>query len=462
MSDFDPDIPVVEQLVSYPAMTRFIDSMPHAVFYLDASGQVMHANDLCNRLFGRQVTSADFDTWQEFFYAQDQKRIKSAWKHLVKTQQPMQLEVKVQREDSSIRLANLRIVSFVDESGEQGYLGHAEDITIIRQLSEAGEENERRLAIMLEVMSEGVVLQDNQGQIMLSNPAAEDVLGLTNEQLCGRSSIDPNWRSVHEDGSDYPGSEHPAMKSLATGAAIHNQVMGVHKPDGSLTWISINSVPLFDGRSDKPYSVVASFSDITELKNARDTTLERLNALHLVQVELEMRQRELEEVNSQLRGLADTDVLTGLKNRRALFDRLRAEAALAERNSVPFSFALFDVDFFKSINDSFGHMAGDEVLKRVSKALTSCARVSDLVARYGGEEFAVVMPHTSKSQAEHAVGRILEEIRRIRWASRQVTASAGVAFYVKGASSIDTLIEDADTALYAAKGAGRNCVVLAA
>ena len=462
MSDFDPDIPVVEQLVSYPAMRRFVDSMPHAVFYLDANGLVLHANDPCNRLFGRHVTEADFETWQDYFFGHDQKRVKTAWKNLLKTRHPMQLEVKVQREDGSLRLANLRIVSYIDESGDQGYLGHAEDITIVRQLSEAAEENERRLAIMLEVMSEGVVLQDSFGQIMMSNPAAEEILGLSNEQLSGRSSIDPRWRSVHENGSDYPGSDHPAMRSLATGATLHGQVMGVHKPDGTLTWISINSVPLFDGKSDKPYSVVASFSDITELKNSRDTTQERLDALHIVQIELEMRQRELEEMNAQLRGLADTDVLTGLKNRRSLFERLRAEVALAERNGVPFSFALFDVDYFKSINDTFGHLAGDEVLKRIAKALVECARASDFVARYGGEEFAIVMPHTSRTQAEQAVERVLAEIRRVHWDGKQITASAGVAVYSGLGVTIDTLIEDADTALYAAKGAGRNCVVLAA
>lgn len=461
MSDFDPDIPVVEQLVSYPTMSRLIDSMPHSVFYLDAVGQVLHANDLCNRLFGKLGTEIKQDAWLGIFAEGDRQRVASAWRHLRKTRQPIQLEVKVQRDDKSQRLINLRIVSFVDESGEQGYLGHAEDITIARQLSDAAEENERRIAMMLEVMGEGAVLQRADGQIMLSNPAAEQILGLSNEQMAGRTSLDPRWRAIYEDGSDYPGTEHPAMRSLATGESYFDQKMGIHKPDGSLTWISINSVPLFDGKSNQPYSVVASFSDITELKNAKDETQRQLDALHMVQIELEMRQRELMEMNSQLRGMADTDVLTGLKNRRCLFERLRAEISLVERNNSPFSFALFDVDFFKAINDTFGHMAGDEVLKRVAQALTSCARVSDFVARYGGEEFAVIMPHTNRAQAEQATERMLSEIRRIHWDGKQVTASAGVSLFSGLGQTVDTLIEDADTALYAAKGAGRNQVVMA-
>ena len=252
------------------------------------------------------------------------------------------------------------------------------------------------------------------------------------------------------------------MRSLATGESLHKQAMGIHKPDGTLTWISINSVPLFNGNDKKPYSVVASFSDITELKNARDETQKQLDSLHLVQIELEMRQRELEVMNAQLRGMADTDVLTGLKNRRCLFDRLRAEISLVERNGSEFSFVLIDVDFFKSINDTFGHMAGDAVLKRVAQSLTDCARVSDFVARYGGEEFAVIMPHTNRIKAQVATERMLAEIGRVHWKGKQVTASAGVSTYAGLGSSIDSLIEDADSALYAAKAAGRNQVITAA
>ena len=112
-------------------------------------------------------------------------------------------------------------------------------------------------------------------------------------------------------------------------------------------------------------------------------------------------------------------------------------------------------------NDTFGHSAGDEVLKRVSQALTACARVSDFVARYGGEEFAVIMPHTSREQAKLATERMLAEIRRIHWDGKQVTASAGVSLYAGLGASIDSLIEEADGALYQAKDAGRNQAILA-
>jgi diguanylate cyclase (GGDEF)-like protein len=140
-----------------------------------------------------------------------------------------------------------------------------------------------------------------------------------------------------------------------------------------------------------------------------------------------------------------------------------AEAIAAARASAgECALLVIDVDQFKSINDTFGHMAGDAVLKRVAQSLTDCARVSDFVARYGGEEFAVIMPHTNRIKAQVATERMLAEIGRVHWKGKQVTASAGVSTYAGLGSSIDSLIEDADSALYAAKAAGRNQVITAA
>jgi diguanylate cyclase (GGDEF)-like protein len=106
-------------------------------------------------------------------------------------------------------------------------------------------------------------------------------------------------------------------------------------------------------------------------------------------------------------------------------------------------------------------MAGDEVLKRVCQALTDYARVSDFIACYGGEEFAAILLHTSRLKAQVATERMFEEISRVHWKGKQVTVSAGVSTYAGLDALIDTLIEEAGSALYAAKAAGRNQVILA-
>ncbi|HVI02587.1 MAG TPA: PAS domain S-box protein [Enhygromyxa sp.] len=135
-------------------------------------------------------------------------------------------------------------------------------------LDEQLDSDAARYQVIVANLEEGVVLQVPGGQILTCNAAAERILGLSVEQMAGRSSTDPRWRSIHEDGSPFPGETHPAMVSLRTGEPLREVIMGVHKPDGSLTWISINSQPLRAPGSDRPYAVVTSFSDVTRHKQA--------------------------------------------------------------------------------------------------------------------------------------------------------------------------------------------------
>lgn len=112
-------------------------------------------------------------------------------------------------------------------------------------------------------MQEGVVVQAADGRITSANAAAERILGLSREQLLGRDSMDPRWRSIRADGSPFPGSEHPAMVTLRTGEAMSQVIMGVHQPSGALSWLSINSQPIRDAEGNVA-AVVVTFSDVTE------------------------------------------------------------------------------------------------------------------------------------------------------------------------------------------------------
>jgi len=134
----------------------------------------------------------------------------------------------------------------------------------------AGYEGEARYASVVRAMAEGVVVQDSDAVILACNEAAEQLLGLTADQMMGRSSLDPRWRSIHEDGSPFPGDTHPVPMTLRTGQALRDVVMGVHKPDGTLTWISINTEPLFRAGEAKPFAAVCTFGDITRRKRAED------------------------------------------------------------------------------------------------------------------------------------------------------------------------------------------------
>lgn len=177
-------------------------------------------------------------------------------------------------------------------------------------------------------------------------------------------------------------------------------------------------------------------------------------------------QRQAEVKNKQLEELALTDVLTGLPNRRAIEEWATSQLSNAARHGFPFWVALADLDHFKQVNDTFGHDAGDAVLKKFSKILTSSLRKGDLCGRLGGEEFLLVLTHTDKDNALKVVDRIRMELSSapvtFGGCTVRVTASFGLAGFEgnQTASAFSQLRELADAALYSAKRAGRNRVEL--
>jgi len=163
---------------------------------------------------------------------------------------------------------------------------------------------------------------------------------------------------------------------------------------------------------------------------------------------------------SGLVDLANTDELTGLANRRRLFDALEQEMHRARRSSRPLTVAVLDLDHFKRYNDSFGHSAGDDLLRRFAARMTRRVRAQDLVARYGGEEFCLILPETDADGALLLVDALRASGAGEDLLGRRVTFSAGLATW-DGAETVEDLVFRADASLYRAKAAGRNRVAAA-
>ena len=223
------------------------------------------------------------------------------------------------------------------------------------------------------------------------------------------------------------------------------------------------------GRTEEAYDVLAlsaeveraAFQELAELRRGleratleADTARRLTDALAAKNRELEEVVRQLGEARERLREQAERDHLTGLHNRRYL-----ARYATADG---PFSLAVLDLDAFKTINDRFGHQAGDQVLMRVAALLLGGVRSHDIVVRTGGEEFLLLMPGTDASDATHACERLCDAIRAESWdqiaPGLTVTASVGVAA-AEDVVDLDALSELADSRLYDAKRAGRDRVV---
>lgn len=180
------------------------------------------------------------------------------------------------------------------------------------------------------------------------------------------------------------------------------------------------------------------------------------------QIELKLRESQdhLRDSNRRLQELVRTDALTGLGNRRLFEERLRQSWKLAGRLNVPLSILMLDIDHFKGINDRYGHAAGDDVLRRLGMALERSIRESDICARYGGEEFAVLLPATTLPDAIALADQLRVNIANTECGGISVTVSIGVACdeAVSAGADASNLVSRADTALYAAKAAGRNRV----
>jgi diguanylate cyclase (GGDEF)-like protein len=164
----------------------------------------------------------------------------------------------------------------------------------------------------------------------------------------------------------------------------------------------------------------------------------------------------------RMKETAETDALTSLRNRRAFDAALHLEASRYERYARPLSLLMIDIDHFKSVNDRFGHEAGDEVLRRVAERVRSCVRDVDTAARFGGEELAVLLPETTAGAAREVAERIRLSIERTTIAFAQnnirVTVSIGLACVPETVAAVDALLATADEALYSAKHGGRNRV----
>ncbi|MEA5473675.1 biofilm regulation diguanylate cyclase SiaD [Synechococcus sp. CCY9201] len=209
--------------------------------------------------------------------------------------------------------------------------------------------------------------------------------------------------------------------------------------------------------SDNSHS--AASSEELSLMHRYDKQLRRLERVIKIS---DRYQAMLKDMNVSLKEAATHDQLTGIPNRRLMADRCRDEDERASRHGTTYCMAIFDADFFKAVNDTYGHDIGDQVLIKLASTLRRSMREYDLCARWGGEEFLALFVGSTATQSQEIVDRILLEVRNLSIPTDghelRVTMSVGLAEHEPGETYIETFTR-ADTALYEAKQTGRNrCV----
>jgi diguanylate cyclase (GGDEF)-like protein len=185
--------------------------------------------------------------------------------------------------------------------------------------------------------------------------------------------------------------------------------------------------------------------------------------LKLTRDQLKTALEEQKKLSQKLEKLATIDSLTEIPNRRYFLDLANKELQRTQRYGQEFSLLMLDLDYFKNVNDTYGHAAGDEVLIQMTKTTTNCLRNVDIFGRLGGEEFAILLPQTCKQQAEYVAERIRKNVAETSVETPDalitITLSIGITIYQKEDQKIEDILKRADQALYEAKAQGRNRVI---
>lgn len=312
-----------------------------------------------------------------------------------------------------------------------------------------------RIKAAFDAFSEGVMVIDPVGRVILANSAIRQWVGKDGPSIHGRPV-----RKIDVLNAALPArtADHPWMRAMKQRTSVKGDYIEIEQSNGDLRKLTVNCSPVVD-HDGAVRGCVTTFDDVTEIESINRQLLETLE-------ELRLSRREVEERNKALHQMAMHDVLTGSLNRRAFFDFLEPAFKQARSNGEQMSCIMVDIDHFKSFNDRFGHAVGDEVLKVAAQILAGGVRSGDVLARYGGEEFCIVMPRTDIEEAVRVAERLRETIetraaKSVRGVqSTPVTASFGIAILGHEHAACEDLIRDADQALYVAKDEGRNRVVV--
>ena len=304
-----------------------------------------------------------------------------------------------------------------------------------------------RVRQALDTLAEGLLVLDERARIVLANRSFTQTVDVQEELLTETSANDLPWR----DQDDAKCEDFPWMKAIDESATVTEQKLQLIVGSGERRIFSVNAAPIGGGARR---GALATFRDVTEIEEHRAELETMLSMLRHSRDEIEQKNKELEI-------LATRDALTGCLNRRAFFERFGRIWKMVSHDK-PLACIMVDNDHFKSVNDTYGHGVGDDVLRSVSAVLSEQFADRGLLCRYGGEEFCIIMPETTLEEALEVADearRAIEAIRLDDPAELRLTASLGVSETRFAASEPQELINQADVCLYAAKRSGRNCVI---
>jgi diguanylate cyclase (GGDEF)-like protein/PAS domain S-box-containing protein len=421
------------------AETRFqaiSDASPLGVCVTDAKGVCLDTNAAYRSVSGLDPGQVLGKHWSSTVHPKDFQRVLNEWTEAIRTKAPFQIEFRYRRKDRCVVWVRANTVAMQDGNDVYGYVQAIEDITehkireyVLKATEDALFDEMELVETTLNSIADAVLTVDIHGKVTYMNQAAERMTGWSRDKALGMPStdvlriIDSSTRKTADDPLSRAINEDRTVR-LAKGTAL----LGRH---GVELLIEDVSSPIHNAGGQVTGAVVV-LQDITETQ----------------------------ALSERMTHLAQHDFLTGLPNRLLLTDRLARAVEISRRQGKQVALLYMDVDYFKHINDSLGHVIGDQLLQSVATRLAGCVRGMDTVCRQGGDEFVILLPEIEHPEdVIHIAEKMLAAIavpHIIDSHVLHVSLSIGISIYPDDGDDVTAIIQNADAAMYHAKANGRN------
>jgi diguanylate cyclase (GGDEF)-like protein/PAS domain S-box-containing protein len=412
------------------------DASPLGIFLSDAEGNCVYTNAAYQTISGLSFEQTLGTSWSMAIPPEDRQRVLADWRAAAQHDAPFRTEFRFQRKDGSLVWTRVNSATVHDGMRPRGHVQTVEDITAhkatelgLRAAEEALFEEKERAQVTLNSIGDAVLTTDLQGNVTYLNLAAETMTGWSREDALGLPLADV-FRII--DGTTRAVAANPARRAMeedkTVGLAADCVLL---RRDGVESPVEDSAAPIHN-RDGRVSGAVIVFHDVSQSR----------------------------AIVLKMAHLAQHDFLTGLPNRVLLTERLSQAIGLAHRHRKRGALLFLDLDNFKRINDTLGHVIGDQLLQLVADRLIACVRATDTVCRQGGDEFVILLAEIEQPKdATHIAEKLriaLAMPHLIGGHELHVTLSIGISVFPDDGIDVATVLQNADTAMFRAKARGRG------
>ena len=396
-------------------------------WHWDFVNDTMHWSEEIYQIYGmKQDTQASYEKMLEIIYTKDREGFQKAIQETIAQERPCDIEYRILRSDGTERVIHaLAEVRADDDQKPISMTGTIHDITEKKQAEDALRASEERFRALYDYNPIMLFTIDENGKVLSINQYGVDQLGYSRDQIIDNPVINVFYEE------DRPLVQEHLKQCFAEPDKVHNwELRKIHR-DGTILWVRETARVVVDEVNGENKILIVC-EDITEKR----------------------------QLSGQLSHQASHDALTGLINRREFERRAKRLLSTIKQDKSEHALCFMDLDQFKVVNDTCGHIAGDEMLRQLSSVLKQVVRHRDTLARLGGDEFGVLMEHCSLNDARRVTKSLLEAVQNYKFVwedhSFKIGVSIGLVPITSTIANLRELLSDADAACYMAKDKGRN------